>query len=78
MAITAYTAASAILAAILKNGAIFWYAVNTIEVGLRRAFQRYITRLDIPTRSKVRLGAAGAPLVPLGTNVTILGQTAEG
>ena len=76
MAITVYTAASAILATIFKQMEQYFDMRYTIEVGLRRAFQRYITHLDIPTRSKVRWGAAGGPL--LGTNVTILGQAAEG
>ena len=67
---------SAILAAILKNGARFRNVLYTVEVGLWRAFQRYITRPDISTRSKVRQGASEAP--PLVTNVTKNAWAVEG
>jgi hypothetical protein len=59
---------------IWKSDAILWHTVKTSEVGLRRAFQRYITRLDSATRSKVRRGVPPPPTPD--SNVTIFGQTA--
>ena len=53
---------SAILAAILKNGARFKKVLYTVDVHLLQAFQRYITCPNIPTRSsEVRRGASEAP-----------------
>src|SRR5271157_5357449 len=50
---------SAILAAILKNGVRFKNVLYTVDVHLLRAFQRYITCPDIPTRSEVKRGRGG-------------------
>ena len=44
------------LVAILKNGSGFRKVLYTVDVGLSRAFQRYITCPASPTRSEVRRG----------------------
>ena len=57
---------SAILAAILKtNGTSFKKVLYTIEVGLSRGFQQYITRPDIQALSEVKDGEAFEAPYPL-------------
>ena len=76
MAITVYTAASAILAAILKKMAQYFdMRLTPLKSGcdgLSNGISLVLIFQPVPKLD----GAAGGPL--LGTNVTILGQAAEG